>query len=75
MKIPFTAVDTPADILFLNALLEGHEVKHCAEWDNVEHITKQVNGKVYEIPVCPQGCVKTVKEVEQKCGIKYWKGK
>jgi hypothetical protein len=73
MKIPYFAVDTPADVLLLNAILEQKPVHKCAEWDNVKHLTKYIKGEAYELPVCPEGCVKTIEDVERKCGIKYRK--
>ena len=71
MKIPFFAVDTPADVLLLNALLEGREI-HCAEWDNVPHAIKEIDGKVFQVPMCPDGCVKDADDVMRKCGITLW---
>ena len=71
MKIPFFAIDTPADVLLLNAILENRQVQKCSEWDNVKHLTKYVDGQAYELPICPSDCVKSVDDVQQKCGIKY----
>jgi len=72
MKIPFFAIDTPADVLLLNAILEGRpSIDRCVMWRDVEHVVKEVDGRKYTLPVCPAGCVKSVDDVQLKCGIKY----